>query len=74
MEQSIGRPCRQVTAGPSDLTSPIEVRGDKGRQPARSAGAPSGAGAAGHLNPIEQVFAKLKTLMRKAAERTVEVT
>lgn len=26
------------------------------------------------LNPIEQVFAKLKTLMRKAAERTVEDT
>jgi transposase len=26
------------------------------------------------LNPIEQVFAKLKTLMRKAAERTVEET
>ena len=24
------------------------------------------------LNPIEQVFAKLKHLMRKAAERTVE--
>jgi len=26
------------------------------------------------LNPIEQVFAKLKTLLRKAAERTVEDT
>ena len=26
------------------------------------------------LNPIEQVFSKLKTLMRKAAERTVEDT
>jgi transposase len=26
------------------------------------------------LNPIEQVFAKLKTLLRKAAERTVEFT
>ena len=26
------------------------------------------------LNPIEQVFAKLKTLPRKAAERTVEST
>jgi transposase len=26
------------------------------------------------LNPIEQVFAKLKTLLRKAAERTVENT
>jgi transposase len=25
------------------------------------------------LNPIEQVFAKLKILLRKAAERTVEV-
>jgi transposase len=24
------------------------------------------------LNPIEQVFAKLKTLLRKAGERTVE--
>ena len=24
------------------------------------------------LNPIEQVFAKLKTLLRKAQERTVE--
>jgi transposase len=26
------------------------------------------------MNPIEQVFAKLKTLLRKAAERTVEDT
>ena len=26
------------------------------------------------LNPIEQVFAKLKTLLRRAAERTVEAT
>ena len=26
------------------------------------------------LNPIEQVFAKLKTLLRKAAERSVETT
>ena len=26
------------------------------------------------LNPIEQVFAKLKLLLRKAAERTVEAT
>jgi transposase len=26
------------------------------------------------LNPIEQFFAKLKTLLRKAAERTVETT
>ena len=26
------------------------------------------------LNPIEQVFAKLKGLLRKAAERTVEAT
>ena len=26
------------------------------------------------LNPIEQVFAKLKTLLRKAAERTIEDT
>ena len=26
------------------------------------------------LNPIEQVFAKLKHLMRKAAERTTEAT
>jgi transposase len=26
------------------------------------------------LNPIEQCFAKLKTLLRKAAERTVEAT
>ena len=26
------------------------------------------------LNPIEQVFAKLKTLLRKSAERTVEAT
>jgi transposase len=25
-----------------------------------------------NLNPIEQMFAKLKTLLRKAAERTVE--
>jgi len=26
------------------------------------------------LNPIEQLFAKLKTLLRKAAERTLEAT
>ncbi len=26
------------------------------------------------LNPIEQVFAKLKTLLRKAAERTAQAT
>jgi transposase len=26
------------------------------------------------LNPTEQVFVKLKTLLRKAAERTVEAT
>ena len=26
------------------------------------------------LNPVEQVFSKLKHLMRKAAERTVETT
>jgi transposase len=26
------------------------------------------------LNPIEQVFAKLKTLLRRAAERTVQAT
>ena len=26
------------------------------------------------LNPIEQVFAKLKTLLRKAEERSVEAT
>ena len=26
------------------------------------------------LNPIEQVFAKLKTLLRNAAERSVEAT
>ena len=26
------------------------------------------------LNPIEQVFAKLKTLLRKADERTIETT
>jgi len=26
------------------------------------------------LNPIEQAFAKLKTLLRKAAERTIEAT
>jgi transposase len=26
------------------------------------------------LNPIEQVFAKFKHLMRKAAERTIETT
>ena len=26
------------------------------------------------LNPIEHVFAKLKTLLRKAAERTVQAT
>ena len=27
-----------------------------------------------HLNPIEMMFAKLKTLVRKADERTIETT
>ena len=49
----------------------------------RQCGAPSGPPAPScsfcrptspDLNPIEQVFAKLKTLLRKAAERTVEAT
>jgi len=49
----------------------------------RQSGAPSGLPApncsscrptAPDLNPIEQVFAKLKSLLRNAAERTVEAT
>ena len=31
-------------------------------------------GAVPHMNPIEQVFAKIKHLMRKAAERSHEAT
>ncbi len=33
-----------------------------------------GEAAGARLNPIEQVFAKLKTLLRKAGERTIEAT
>ena len=50
---------------------------------AKQSGQPSGAAGARlfflppyipESQPIEQVFAKLKTLLRKAAERTVEAT
>jgi len=36
--------------------------------------APHARGYSPDLNPIEQVFAKLKTLLRKADPRTIETT
>ena len=67
------------TLAPGDIVIMDNLGSHKG-QPIRRA--IRGAGAkllflppySPDLNPIEQVFAKLKTLMRKAAERTVEDT
>lgn len=67
------------TLAPGDIVIMDNLGSHKGR-PIRKA--IRGAGAkllflppySPDLNPIEQVFAKLKTLMRKAAERTAEET
>ena len=67
------------TLGPGDIVVMDNLGSHKGkavRQALRAAGArlfflpPYSP----DLNPIEQVFAKLKTLLRKAEERTVEAT
>jgi transposase len=67
------------TLSPGDIVVTDNLGSDKGlavRRAIRAAGArlfflpPYSP----DLNPIEQVFAKLKTLLRKAAERAVEAT
>ena len=71
--------CLVPTLAPGDIVIMDNLGSHKGRairQAIRNAGAkllflpPYSP----DLNPIEQVFAKLKTLMRKAAERTLEET
>jgi transposase len=67
------------TLSPGDIVIMDNLGSHKGRQIRQSIRA---AGAhlfflppySPDLNPIEQVFAKLKTLLRKADERTVEAT
>jgi transposase len=67
------------TLGPGDIVIIDNLGSHKGKTVRRAIRA---AGArlfflppySPDLNPIEQVFAKLKTLLRKAAERTVEAT
>ncbi len=67
------------TLRPGDVVIMDNLGSHKGRQVRRAIRA---AGAkllflppySPDLNPIEQVFAKLKTLLRKADERTVEAT
>lgn len=67
------------TLGPGDIVIIDNLGSHKGKAVRRAIRA---AGAklfflppySPDLNPIEQVFAKLKTLLRKAAERTVEAT
>ena len=67
------------TLAPGDIVIMDNLGSHKGR-PVRRAIRAAGAKLlflppySPDLNPIEQVFAKLKTLMRKAAERTVEDT
>ena len=71
--------CLVPTLAPGDIVIMDNLGSHKG-QPVRQA--IRGAGAkllflppySPDLNPIEQVFAKLKTLTRKAAERTAEDT
>jgi transposase len=67
------------TLGPGDIVVIDNLGSHKGKAVRRAIRA---AGAklfflppySPDLNPIEQVFAKLKTLLRKAAERTVDAT
>ena len=67
------------TLKPGDIVIMDNLASHKGEAVRRAIGA---AGAkliflppySPDLNPIEQAFAKLKTLLRKAAERTVDAT
>ena len=74
VEQVLCRPSSPATS--SSWTISAATKGKAVRRAIRAAGAklfflpPYSP----DLNPIEQVFAKLKTLLRKAAERTVEAT
>ena len=67
------------TLSPGDIVIMDNLGSHKGR-PVRRAIRAAGAKLlflppySPDLNPIEQVFAKLKTLLRKADERTVEAT
>lgn len=67
------------TLKPGDIVIMDNLGSHKGR-PVRAAIRAAGARLfflppySPDLNPIEQVFAKLKTLLRKAAERTIEAT
>ena len=67
------------TLKPGDVVLLDNVGSHKGKAVRRAIRA-SGAGllflppCSADLNPIEQVFAKLKHLMRKAKERTVDAT
>ncbi|SEI66165.1 Transposase [Sphingobium sp. AP50] len=64
-----------LTLSPGDIVIMDNLGSHKG-QAIRAAGArfPFLPPYIPDLNPIEQVFAKLKLLLRKAAERTVEAT
>src|SRR5664279_4169999 len=70
---------RGTDPGPGDIVIADNLGSHKGRA-VRAAIRKAGAKLfflppySPDLNPIEQVFAKLKTLLRKAAERTVEAT
>jgi transposase len=59
------------TLRPEDVVILDNLGSHKGKAVRRSIRA---AGARLFLNPIEQLIAKLKHLMRKAAERTIEMT
>lgn len=61
-------PCRRAHPGPCYCSYPI-ARFHRG---ARSS--PGSAPYDPDINPIEEVFANLKHIMRKAAERTVQAT
>ena len=66
------------TLEPGDIVVMDNLGSHKGAECAEACSAPSGARLifmppySPDLNPIEQAFAKLKTLLRKADERTVE--
>ena len=67
------------TLAPGDIVIMDNLGSHKGngrppRHPRRRRQALLPAALQPDLNPIEQVFAKLKTLLRKAAERTVDAT
>ena len=65
------------TLSPGDIVIMDNLGSHKGQPCARPFETPapnSSSCRPTDLNPIEQVFAKLKILLRKAAERTVEAT